>query len=144
MKIDSDAPLKTQKEIQISGSIEHVWSALTDIDRWADWQPDVTFSKLDGKLEKGTVFRWKAKGLNISSVIQMLEPIQSIGWTGSSFGMKAIHIWSLDQRNDVTHVKTEESLSGWLPRILRLFDPEFLEKSLIASLQVLKTFVEEK
>ena len=62
------------------------------IDRWAEWQPDVTFSKLDGKLEKGTVFRWKAKGLNITSVIQVLKPMQSIGWTGNSLGMKAIHI----------------------------------------------------
>ncbi|MFL7893556.1 MAG: SRPBCC family protein [Anaerolineales bacterium] len=143
MKIDTDAPLKAQKEILISGSIENVWSALTVIDRWAEWQPDVTFAKLDGKLEKGTVFRWKAKGLNITSVIQLLEPIRSIGWTGNSLGMKAIHVWSLEQRNDGTFVKTQESLSGWFPRILKLFDPEFLEKSLVSSLQILKSHVEE-
>jgi len=144
MKIDTNAPLKAQKEILISGSIENVWAALTMIDRWAEWQPDVSSSMLDGKLEKGTVFRWKAKGLNITSVLQLLEPLQSIGWTGNSIGMKAVHIWSLEQRNDGTFVKTEESLSGWFPRILKLFDPEFLEKSLIASLQVLKSYVEEK
>ena len=143
MKIDTDAPLKAQKEILISGSIENVWSALTVIDRWAEWQPDVTFAKLDGKLDKDTVFRWKAKGLNITSVIQLLEPMQSIGWTGNSLGMRAIHVWSLEQRNDGTFVKTQESLSGWFPRILKLFDPEFLEKSLVSSLNILKTHVEE-
>lgn len=37
---------------------------------------------------------------------------------------------------------TEESLSGWVPRTLKLFDPSFLEKSLQNSLQVLKAHVE--
>jgi hypothetical protein len=34
-------------------------------------------------------------------------------------------------------------LSGWLPRILKIFDSAFLEKSLTRLLQVLKTRVEQ-
>ena len=74
----------------------------------------------------------------------MIEPKRSIGWICNSLGMKAIHVWSLEQRNDGTHVKTQESLSGWFPQVLKLFTPDFLTKSLFASLQILKTYIEEK
>ena len=142
MKIDYNAPLYAEKDILISAPLEKVWSEITDIDHWTKWQPDVTSSRLDGTLERGTMFYWKAKGLNITSTIRILEPMQSIGWTGRSLGMQAIHIWTFETRTDGTYVKTEESLSGWFPRILNFFDQNFLKKSLQGSLQVLKTHVE--
>lgn len=142
MKIDHNAPLHAAKDILISASVEKVWSELTNIDQWSIWQPDVTSSRLDGILATGTMFHWKAKGLNITSTIQILEPLQSIGWTGKSMGMQAIHIWTFEKHENGTYVKTEESLSGWFPRILKLFDPKFLEKSLHNSLQVLKGHME--
>ncbi len=142
MEIDRDAPLSAKKDILISAPLEKVWSEITRIDHWSKWQPDVTSSKLDGTLSTGTMFYWKAKGLNITSAIQVLEPMQSIAWTGKSLGMDAIHIWRFEKHKEGTFVQTEESLSGWFPRILKLFDPNFLEKSLQNSLQILKAHVE--
>ena len=142
MKIDVNSPLNDRKEILISAPVGKVWSELVDIDRWSEWQPDVTSSKLDGELAVGGVFHWKSKGLSITSTIQMVEPMQSIGWTGKSFGMQAIHIWTFETYKEGTHVTTEESLTGWVPRIMKLFDPKFLEKSMLNSLQVLKSHVE--
>ncbi len=142
MKIDYNAPLHAEKDILISAPLEKVWLELTNIDQWSKWQPDLTSSKLDGMLATGTMFYWKAKGLDITSTIQILEPMQSIGWTGKSLGMQAIHIWTFEKRENGTYVKTEESLSSWFPSILKLFDPKFLEKSLQNSLQVLKVHVE--
>ena len=144
MKIDNNAPLKARKEILIYAPLEEVWAELIEIDLWSEWQPDVTSSKLEGNLATGAMFYWKAKGLNITSTIQILEPLQSIGWTGKSLGMQAIHIWKFEKHEEGSYVKTEESLSGWFPRILKLFDPNFLEKSLRGSLEVLKAHVEEK
>lgn len=142
MDIDYNAPLHAEKEILISAPLEKVWSEMTRIDQWPDWQPDVTSAKLDGPLAKGTMFHWEAKGLKITSTIQIFEPMQSIGWTGQSLGMQAIHLWIFEERGESTCVKTKESLSGWFPRVLKIFDPKFLEKSLQNSLQVLKTHVE--
>lgn len=142
MNIDHNAPLNARKDILISAPLEEVWSAITQIDQWFEWQPDVTSSKLDGELAAGTTFHWKAKGLNIVSTIQVFEPMHRIGWTGKSLGMKAIHLWTFDAVQEGTHVTTEESLSGWFPRILKLSDSHFLEKSLLNSLQVLKAHVE--
>ena len=109
MNIDKNAPLSASQEIYISAPITNIWSALTEIDQWAAWQPDATNIKLEGDRATGAIFRWKANGLHIISTIQELETLQQIGWTGNSLGMNAIH------------VKTQESLSGWFLRILKLF-----------------------
>jgi len=90
--IDNDSLLNTQKDILISAPLEKVWSELNEINQWPEWQPDVAFSKLDGKLAEGTLFHWKANCPNITSTIQEFEPMHRIGWTGKSVGIKAIHI----------------------------------------------------
>ena len=142
MNIDKNAPLQARKEIEIDAPFEKVWAVLTGIDRWPEWQPDVSSATLEGDLAVGSVFRWKAKGMNITSLLQVLEPKRRVGWTGRSLGMNAIHVWVLDPRGEGTRVVTEESLSGWFPRVLKIFDSHFLEKSLMRSLQVLKARVE--
>ncbi len=142
MNIDSKASLKAREEIVIDAPVGEIWSLLTGIDDWARWQPDVTSARLEGGLSVGTVFKWKAMGLNITSTIQELEPKKKIGWTGKSIGMKAVHLWTFEPQGNSTRITTEESLSGWFPGTLKIFDPAFLEKSLTGSLRVLKTEAE--
>ncbi len=142
MNIEMDAPLKARSEIIIHAPIDKVWSLLTGINQWANWQPDVSSAKTEGDLSVGTIFKWKAKGMNIASTIQELEPTQKIGWTGISLGMTAIHIWEFEPKGRSTRVVTNESLRGWFPKILKFFDPTFLDKSLAGSLTVLKTEAE--
>lgn len=142
--IDTKAPLTARKEILIEAPIEKVWARQTDIDGWPAWQPDITAAKLEGPLVTGSLFRWKAKGLNIVSTLHTVEPQHKIGWTGVSLGMYAIHNWTFEAHGDTTRVISEESLSGWLTRLLKLLDPKFLEKSLEASLQTLKNRVENQ
>lgn len=144
MNIDQNAPMTARKDIFIASPLEKVWAVLTDINRWPEWQPDVSSAKLEGNLTVGTIFRWKAKGFSITSTIKELKLGQRIGWTGSSLGMKAAHIWILEQQGNGTRVIIEESLSGWFPRILKIFDPTFLEKSLDKLLQALKIRAEQQ
>ena len=144
MNIDTNAPIFARKEIIIEAPIETVWNFQTGIDRWSEWQPDVTSVKLDGDLKAGTIFRWKAKGLSIVSTLHTVEPNRRIGWTGNSLGMSAIHNWTFEAQGNVTRVVTEESLNGWLTRLMVFFDPRFLEKSLEASLQILKNRSESR
>ncbi len=142
--IDTNAPLAARREIYIEAPIEKVWGIQTNINGWSQWQPDITSARLDGELKAGTVFRWKAKGLRIVSRLHTVERNRQIGWTGKSLGMSAIHNWMFEARGDITRVITEESLSGWLTRLMKLFDPHFLEKSLEASLKILKAKVESR
>jgi uncharacterized protein YndB with AHSA1/START domain len=144
MNIDQNAPMIARNEILVASPIEQVWQLLTDIERWPEWQPDISFAKLDGSLTEGTRFRWKAKGLNMTSILREVESNRRISRTGVSMGMKAIHIWTLEPQSNGTCVITEESLSGWLACLLKVFDTTFLEKSLKTSLQILKTTVDQQ
>jgi len=144
MNIDTNAPVFARKEIVIHAPVEKVWELQTDIENWKRWQPDITSAKLEGALKADTIFRWKAKGLNIVSTLHTVKPLKQIGWTGLSLGMFAIHNWMFEARGKTTLVVTEESLSGWLTRLMILLDPRFLEKSLETSLNNLKFMAENK
>lgn len=144
MNIDTNAPVFARKEIAIHAPVEKVWELQTDIENWNRWQPDITSAKLEGALKADTIFRWKAKGLNIVSTLHTVKPLKQIGWTGLSLGMFAIHNWMFEARGKTTLVVTEESLSGWLTRLMILLDPRFLEKSLETSLNNLKFMAENK
>jgi uncharacterized membrane protein len=142
MQIDANAPIRTRQEITIAAPVEKVWTAQADLERWPEWQPDVSSVTLTGELAVESVFRWKAKGVNITSTLGVVEPNRRIGWTGRSIGMRAVHIWAFEPQGDATRVICEESLSGWIPRLMKIFTPDFLEKSMAASLQTLKDYVE--
>lgn len=145
MENDVKAALSAQGEIEIAAPPGRVWSELTAIDRWSEWQPNVATARLQGDLAAGSAFRWKANGLPIVSIIRELELQRSIGWTGKSLGTKASHLWMLEAlAGGGTRVVTRESMSGWLPRLLRVLAPGFLEKSLAASLQALKNRAERQ
>lgn len=144
MEINANAPVFARKEIIIDAPIEKVWQIQSDIEAWPTWQPDITTVKLDGELKPGATFRWKAQGLTIQSKLHTVEPDRRIGWTGTAPGMYAIHNWTFEAQGETTRAITEESLSGWLTRLMKLFDPHFLEKSLAATLLRLKNKTEEQ
>lgn len=143
MKINNKASLIAKKEIEIDAPISHVWKIQTDIEKWPDWQSDVSEASLNGELKKGTTFFWKAMGMNIRSSLQKVEANSVIGWTGDSFGMHAVHYWYFEKKGNKTLVTSEESLSGWFPKIIKLFKPQFLEDALAKSLLTLKIHAEK-
>jgi uncharacterized protein YndB with AHSA1/START domain len=73
MNIDRNAPMAARREIIIAAPVEKVWNVLTDIERWPEWQSDIVTVQLEGGLKVGTVFRWKAKGLAITSTLREFE-----------------------------------------------------------------------
>ena len=142
MNIDTSAPLIGKKNIIINAPVDHVWSIQSDVDSWPKWQKDISFAKLQGKLVKGAMFKWKAMGMNITSELQEVVENKTIGWTGKSFGMNAKHFWYFEKQGNKTKVTTQESLSGFLPTLIKIFKPNFLEQSLSKSLLTLKNEAE--
>jgi uncharacterized protein YndB with AHSA1/START domain len=138
MEINQQAPLVAKKEIFIQAPPQAVWKIHTDINAWSQWQPGIASSKLDGPLTAGAVFQWKPGGMTINSTIEVVEPNERIGWTGTAIGTQARHIWTFKLHKDGTLLTTEESMNGWLPRALKSVMPRFLEESLDIWLQSLK------
>jgi uncharacterized protein YndB with AHSA1/START domain len=97
--IDEQAPVAGASETEIAATPEVVWDVLTAIERWPKWNPAVKSASMHGELAKGSEFRWKAGPGTITSTTQQVEPPQLIVWTGKTFGIKAVHVHTLEPRN---------------------------------------------
>jgi hypothetical protein len=116
---------------------------LADLERWPEWNPDVTRMSLDGPVAEGTVFRWKA-GPTVTSTLQAVERPRLIGWTGETFGLHAEHVWRFEAADGSTRVITAESFDGWLARLLRRPVRKQLQGALDRGLAHLKAEAERR
>ena len=140
-----DAPVSAVAEAEIAAPVETTWDVLSDIERWPAWNPDVKSVDLEGEVTTGSVFRWKAGPGTITSTVERLERPNLIAWTGTTLGgLRAHHVWHLEERNGKTHVRTTESFLGLLARILRRPLRKMLERSLGDGVRHLKAEVERR
>ena len=117
--INENAPVVEKQHILIPESPQRVWEILSDIDKWPEWQSEVTQAEITGEVQEGTVFKWKAGGISFTSKLHTVLESQAIGWTGKTFGTRAVHNWRLEKKNGGTMVYVEESLEGFLPKLLK-------------------------
>jgi uncharacterized protein YndB with AHSA1/START domain len=144
MDVNRAAPVVAVDEIEIGASLQTVWDVLTDLEGWPRWNSDVKSMSTEGALAQGTVFRWKAGPGTITSTIQDVQPPTLIAWTGTTFGIKAKHVYRLEPRGDGTLVHTEESYEGLVARLLRGSLQKTLEKGLSDGLRYLKAETERR
>lgn len=136
--ISEDAPAAAAAELEIAAPVETVWKVLTAIEDWPAWNPDVKSMALQGGVAEGSVFRWKTGPATITSTIQRVDRPRLIAWTGKTFGVRAMHIWHLEQRGVKTLVRTEESFEGPVASIFRRSLRKTLETALADGLRHLK------
>jgi hypothetical protein len=143
-EINQLASVVGSSEIEIAAAPEVAWDVLTAIGRWPNWNPTVTSVSFEGEIGPGSAFRWKAGTGTITSTIQDIDPLRRIAWTGSSFGLKAIHVHTFEPRNGGTLVTTEESYDGVVARLLRGRLQKALDSALQGELQHLKVEAERR
>lgn len=136
--INNNAPVKCSKTITINASSEKVWAVMTNINNWANWQTDISNPKINGELNPNTTFDWKSGGAKIHSTLHTVEPFKNFGWTGETFGIFAIHSWSFTETNGQTEVSVDESMEGFLAKLLKKSFNKNLEKGMQKWLELLK------
>jgi hypothetical protein len=141
--INNNAPVKCSKLITINAKPEKVWAIMTNINKWNEWQTDITNPKLNGELNPNSTFVWKTGGAKIQSTLHTVEPFKNFGWTGKTFGMFAIHNWTLSGVNGQTQVSVTESMEGFLAGILKTMFNKNLEKGMQNWLHLLKLEAEK-
>jgi uncharacterized protein YndB with AHSA1/START domain len=144
MEINMGAPAVARGEIEVAASPEIVWSVLTDIANWPNWNPDVKGASIKGPLAAGTQFRWRAGPGTITSTLQNVEPPHRIEWTGTTFGIKAIHVHRLEQQDGKTIVRSAESWDGLPVRLLPRSMAKSLQKAIDSGLSHLKIEAERQ
>ena len=140
--VNSDAPVVSRAAGEIDAPIVDVWRILTEIERWPTWNPDVKSVSIEGRVAEGADFRWKAGPSTISSTLTRVEAPRVIAWTGKTLGIRAIHVWHLEQRDGRTHVYTEESYEGLVARLLRRPLQKTLDAALTDGVRYLETEAE--
>ena len=138
MQTNSQAPVKCSKSIVVNASAKKVWSVLTDIDNWEKWQPEITKPRLTGTLSEQAKFVWKTGGVKIHSALHTVKPYDAFGWTGNTFGMYAIHNWTLTDQNGATLVSVNESMQGFLAGLFKKSFNKNLEQAMLHWLEALK------
>ncbi|MEV7725658.1 SRPBCC family protein [Streptomyces sp. NPDC087917] len=111
--VDESAPVVVRLSTTIAAPLDRIWRLHTDIDGWADWNPDVTRAALDGPLAPGVAFHWLTHGLDITSTVLQIVPGARIVWGGPAQGIEGVHVWTFVEEADGTvTVRTEESWAG--------------------------------
>jgi len=63
---------------------------------------------------------------------------KTLGWTGKTFGARAIHIWHFEKVEGGTKITVEESMKGWLISLMKKKVNIILEKDMMFWLEQLK------
>lgn len=144
VEIDRGARVVGSSEIEVAATPELVWAVLTEIQRWPSWNTAVESVSFEGGFEEGSEFRWKAGPGTITSTIRDVDAPRRTAWTGTSFGIKAIHVHTLEPRNGRTLVRTEESYAGLVAGLLRRPLRTMLNRTLRDELEHLKDEAERR
>jgi uncharacterized protein YndB with AHSA1/START domain len=144
MDINRNAPATAEAERQIAADPQTVFAVISAIDQWPSWNPDVKSVELQGPVQEGTVFRWKSGPSTLTSTLQVVDPPHEIAWTGTTMGIKAVHVFRF-QANDVgTLARSEESWEGLIASLLKGYSRKTLDKGIRSVLSHLKTEAERR
>ncbi|WP_018621564.1 SRPBCC family protein [Spirosoma luteum] len=142
-RLNPNAPASTDKTTRIAAPPERVWQAMSQIDQWAGWQPDISKAKLNGPLQAGSTFDWNTSGMAIHSTLHTVTPPEALGWSGEAFGAFAVHNWHFNPLTDgTTEVRVEESMEGWLVSVLGSVLQKNLDEATDRWLEALKKVAE--
>ncbi|HNW61243.1 MAG TPA: SRPBCC family protein [bacterium] len=144
IQVNEKAPAYAMREAYINAPIQLVWSILTDLEKWPEWNDSVKTMDLQGKVAAGTEFRWTAGGLKIRSRIEQVDAPKRIVWSGRTIGIRAMHSWTFTEEKEGTKVRTEESFEGWMVKLLARPMNRSLSDALEQGLAALKKEAEKR
>ena len=141
---DPTAPVYAAGEIHVVAPAQVVWDAVAGVEEWPRWNPGISEVSIDGPLAEGTAFSWRAGRSKIRSVFRLVDPPRAVGWTGKTFGVKAVHTWKISVEAGGVRLRTEESWSGPLARLLKKKLNAMLAEAVDKSLEITKAEAERR
>ncbi|MEO9868851.1 SRPBCC family protein [Ekhidna sp.] len=140
-KINENASIRDSHSTIINADIEKVWSILTDMENWPDWNPEVKKVTLDGDLSEGSTFKWTMGRTNGESQIQQVNKPSTLTWTSKAKWVKRIFVWSLESDEGQTIATVSASLQGTM--VVLMENHQKVYDELLSWLECLKNKAEE-
>ena len=144
MEINRNAPATAEGELGIDADPQTVFSVISAIDRWPSWNPDVKSVTVQGPVQPGTGFRWKSGPSTLTSTLQVVDPPHEIAWTGTTMGIKAVHVFRFQASDGGTLAHSEESWEGLIASLLKGYSRRTLDKGIRSILGHLKAEAERR
>ena len=144
MEINRRGQVLADGELQINSDPPTVFAVISAIDRWSSWNPDVKSVSVEGPVQPGTVFRWKAGPSTLTSTLQVVDPPHEIAWTGTTMGIKAVHVFRFQAKDSGTLARSEESWEGLIASLLKGYSRKSLDKAIRSVLSHLKVEAERR
>jgi uncharacterized protein YndB with AHSA1/START domain len=144
MEINRNAPATAEGELRIDADPQTVFSVIAAIDQWPSWNADVKSVELQGPVQPGTGFRWKSGPSTLTSTLQVVDPPNEIAWTGTTMGIKAVHVFRFQASEGGTLAHSEESWEGLIASLLKGYSRKTLDKGIRSILSHLKTEAERR
>ncbi len=138
ISINPKAPVNIRNSILINANSTEIWEVLTGIDKWPTWQSSIKKAKLDGALQPGSEFKWKSGGITIRSRLHTVQQYNNFGWSGKNLGLYAILNWTLIEQKKQTEVFVEETVEGFLAKLLSILLKKSVNKRNQKWLELLK------
>ena len=138
IEVNRQSSVVGSAQAEINAPIESVWQILSTFENWPTWNSSVSSIQLHGPVEVGTSFAWVAGGAKIISRIEEIQAPTRLVWSGKTFGIKAIHVWKFEEKDEGTAVFTEESFDGVLAKVFPGVTKKMLVKALEQGVTALK------
>ena len=144
VNVSGSAPVVEHADVVVNAPVETVWAVLSDFPNWPTWNRSVTRMEFAGPVAVGTTFRWVGGGTRITSRIEEVEPCRRLVWSGRTLGIRALHVWTFEERPDGTRVFTAESFEGLLAKVFSGLMRKTLSRALAEGLVALKAEAESR
>jgi len=137
-----------QNEIEINASPEVVWDLLINAGDWNLWYDGIQNIKFEDQEEKvlrlGSKVFWNSMGQSLNNTIIQYEPNKALAWQFNESKIQGCHAWIILPTDNGCLVITDESQTGQLAKLQKLFLPNKLKKQHDDWLRLLKQQAESK
>lgn len=118
-RIDRDAPVTGQADVEIRAPAEKVWELLVEIAAWPSWHPEIVGVRYPEHLEPGASFGWQVGRRNLTSTITVIASPHHLAWETPVRGGTVRQAFLIEPHERECHVTVECSVDGLAARLLR-------------------------
>lgn len=134
-------------EIEINASPAQVWQLLIQAKNWRNWYDGIQHIQFEDttqqNLAKETQVFWNSMGQSLNNTVVEYVPNERLAWQFNETNIQGHHAWLITPTENGCKVITDESQTGKLARLQKIFLPRKLMKQHDKWLRLLKQEAEK-
>lgn len=134
-------------EIEINATPQQVWLLLIEAKQWINWYDGIQNIKFEDStqqdLAKDSKVFWNSMGQSLNNTVTEFVPYERLAWTFEEANIQGHHAWLIIPTETGCKVITDESQTGKLAKLQKIFLPRKLMKQHDKWLRLLKKEAEK-